>query len=381
MKIALVKKRYSLRHGGSERYCVNLSRRLQSLGHEVTVIGERIDAELTDEVNFLTVPVNRMTSWTHNRSFAENAGKIATAERFDLVYGLGRAHGLDAVRVTERLQSHWLNVKYRHPVNRFLQRCNPRHRTLIGLERSMYNSRNVRRIVTQSRLDRELVQRYYGIPDDKIRTVYNGVDTSVFNPEVRNACGDVREEVGIPDDAPLLVFASMDFEGKGLGSILKAMRQCRHQDLWLAVLGTGPERKFRRIANECGVGRRVVFAGRRSDIQRFYGTGDLFLLPSAYEPFPNVNLEAMACGLPPLTTSTTGVADVVEEGKNGWLISDVNAVDEMVECLNNHFSLTAGDRQAMADACWETAREMTVEKNTKETLAVFEEVLREKSRV
>ncbi len=192
MKIALVKKRYSLRHGGSERYCVNLSRQLKRHGHEVTIIGERIDEELANEVEFRKVSVNRLTSWTHNRSFAENAGQAARDGRFDLVYGLGRSFGLDAVRVTERLQSHWVNVNYRNPANRFLQGLNPRHRTLIDLERAIYQSGQTIRVVTQSRLDRQLVQKYYQIPDEKIRTIHNGVDITAFHPGLRKDSAALR---------------------------------------------------------------------------------------------------------------------------------------------------------------------------------------------
>src|SRR4051812_18029254 len=108
MKIALVKRRYSLKVGGAERYCVNLARRLRTFGHDVTFIGESIDAELASEVDFIPIRVNRLTSWTKNRSFAENTGRAAKEGRFDVVYGLGRAFGLDAVRITDRLQSHWL---------------------------------------------------------------------------------------------------------------------------------------------------------------------------------------------------------------------------------------------------------------------------------
>jgi UDP-glucose:(heptosyl)LPS alpha-1,3-glucosyltransferase len=380
MKIALVKKRYSLRHGGSERYCVVLARRLKQHGHEVAVIGERIDEELSGEVEFHKVPVNRLTSWTYNRSFAENAGRIVKAERFDLVYGLGRSFGLDAVRVTERLQSHWLNVYYRKPANRWLQGLNPRHRTLIELERTIYQSEQTKRVVTQSRLDRRLVQEYYRIPEDKIRTIHNGVDIHAFHPGLREGSEDLRTEFGLAKDEPLLVFASMDFEGKGLRSILKAVKETRHADGRLLVLGTGPERKFRRIADDLGVGPRVIFAGRRSDIARFYGAGDLFLLPTAYEPFPNVVLEAMACGLPVMTTTTSGAADILKPGQNGYLISEVHAIGEMIDCLNEHFDLPAAKREDMSAHCWSTAQEMTIEKNIEKTLELFREVLNEKLR-
>ena len=381
MKIALVKRRFSLKHGGSERYCVNLARRLDVLGHDVAVIGERIDEELAEEVKFVPVRVNNLTSWTRNQSFAENSGRAARQGNFDLVYGLGRSFGLDAVRVTERLQSHWLNVYYRHPVNRWMQKINPRHRTLIGLERAIYRSKTVRRIVTQSQLDRRLVVEHYGIPEEKIRTIYNGVDTQVFHPGVREQTRDVREELGVEPGEPLLVFASMDFEGKGLLSILRALKLTRHQQTRLLVLGSGAVRKFSWTARTLGIHRRVIFAGRKNEIQQYYAAGDLFLLPSAYEPFPNVNLEAMACGLPVLTTRTHGGADIIEPGRNGYLIRNMHAVDEMTACVDRHFSQASSGRDEMATQCWNTAKQMTLEKNVQQTLDLFEEVLLEKFRV
>ncbi len=382
MRIALVKRRYSLKVGGAERYCVNLSRRLTAFGHDVTFIGESIDPELSREVSFVPVTINRLTSWTKNRSFAENTGRAARDGRFDVVYGLGRAFGLDAVRITDRLQSHWLNVYYRNRAYRTLQRCNPRHRTLIGLERTIFHSSNVRRIVTQSRLDRQLVLDYYRIPEEKIRTIYNGVDTTVFHPGVRADRLALREELGVEPNRPLLVFASMDFRGKGLRSILRAFQISRIARVArLAVVGKGAIFRFQRMADALGVGKSVLFVGHRTDIHRFYGAADLSLMPTTYEPFPNVNLESLACGTPALTTETAGGADLIEDGKTGYLVSNVHAIGEIAERLDAHFSLSSAERARMSDCCWETARHMTVERNAQHTVELFEEVLREKFRV
>ncbi|MFQ5733408.1 MAG: glycosyltransferase family 4 protein [Planctomycetaceae bacterium] len=381
MRIALVKRRYSLRHGGSERYCVNLARRLTALGHDVTVIGVSIDDDLRGEVTFVPVAVNRLTSWTNNRSFAENAGRAAQTGGYDVAYCLGRALGVDAVRVTERLQSHWVNVRYSPEWWRRVQHWNPRHRTLIGLEREIYRAESVRRIVTQSQLDRRMVIEYYGIPESKVRTIYNGVDTGTFHPGVRDASGEVRRRWNIPPEAPLLLFASMDFDGKGLRTILRAISQLNLTDSHLLVLGNGPIRKFKRLAGELGIARRVVFAGRQDGIERCYGAADLALLPTAYEPFPNVNLEAMACGTPVLTTTTSGSADVVVEGETGYFLSGVDAVDDIREGIERHLDLSAEDRRRMSARCWETARAMTIERNVRQTLEVFEEVLRENVRL
>lgn len=381
MKIALVKKRYSLRHGGSERYCVNLSRRLQQSGHDVTIIGETIDDELKDDIDFIPIATSNWSSWSRNQSFAEGCQSAVKQNRFDIVYGIGRSYGLDAVRVTERLQSHWLNVHYRNPVRRSLEQMNPRHRTLINLERDIYQSKSVFCVVTQSQLDRQLVQKYYNIPEEKIRTIYNGVDTNQFHPGVREQASDVYSELNLDPENPLLVFASMDFEGKGLRYLLEGLSRIDNKEAHLLVLGSGPTSKFQKIANAHNVGKRVTFAGRRNDIQRYYGAGDLFLLPTAYEPFPNVNLEAMACGLPVMTTKTSGGADIIREGQNGYLIPDVQSVDEIVECLNQHLSLSTQQTAAMQACCWETAQQLTIDKNTQQTLQMFEEVLLEKFRV
>jgi UDP-glucose:(heptosyl)LPS alpha-1,3-glucosyltransferase len=382
MRIALVKRRYSLKVGGAERYCVNLARRLRTLGHEVTFIGESIEPDLAGEVNFMPVAVNHLTSWTKNRSFAESTGRAARAGRFDVVYGLGRAFGLDAVRITDRLQSHWLNVYYRNRTYRTLQRFNPRHRTMIELERSIFHSRHVRRIVTQSRLDRRLVMEYYGVPEEKIHTIFNGVDTTVFNPGVRDGADRMRDELKIETGRPLLVFASMDFQGKGLGSILRALQISRvGKSALLAVVGKGPVRRFGRLARNLGVEPSIRFMGHRCDIHRFYGAADLSLMPTTYEPFPNVNLESLACGTPALTTATAGGADLIQDGHNGYLVSNVHAIEEIAERLDYHFSLSTAERTAMSSNCWATARQMTIEKNAQQTLEMFEEVLREKFHV
>lgn len=378
MKIALVKRRCSLRAGGSERYCVNLARQLMVRGHDVTVIGESIDDDLSDEIDFVRVPVVRWTSSTRNRSFAMSVAEVTRRRDFDIVYGLGRAFGLDAVRVTERLQSHWLTVRYRSRFEQQLQHWNPRHRTLIDLERTIYNSPQVRRIVTQSRLDQQLVSHYYGVDESRVRIIHNGVDLAQFHPASSQERLGLRSELRVDSDQPLLVFASMDFEGKGLRTILRALSRLESEDAVLAVLGTGPIARFQRIARRLGLEQRVRFVGRRADIRQFYGAGDLFLLPTAYEPFPNVNLEAMACGLPVLTTCTAGGVDLVRHGSNGYLVADVDAEDEILAALQAHLSLSADKRSELSRCCLETARTLPIERNVQQTLELFEEVLDDK---
>ena len=378
MKIAIVRKEYSLRKGGAERYCVMLVKQLHAMGHELSVVGETIDDELLSEVSFLPVRVNHATSWTKNRSFSENASQVVLRGRFDVTLGLSRTPAVDVFRVTDRLHVHWMSVYYRNHLKQMLQGLNPRHRTILALERAIYQSKRVKRFITESQLDRRLLTHYYGVPEERIRTICNGVDTRIFNPTVRSATGDVRRELGLKHDQPLLVFAAMDFEGKGLRSLFNAVALMRNRNARVLVLGSGKQGRFSRLAKKLDISERVFFLGRRSDIQRYYGAGDLFVLPTIYEPFGLVHLEALACGLPVVTTATAGGADVIEEGVNGYVIPSAHAVDLLRDRMDEHLALPSIRREEMSASCWETAKGMTVERNALETLKVLEEVVSEK---
>ncbi len=365
MHIALVKKHYSLRRGGAERYCVNLARGLMSLGHRVTVVGERIDAELAGEVRFLPVRVWHAASWAKNLSFAWNAAGVVRRSGCDVSIGLCPTMAVDLFRVTGRIHPYWMSIRYRHPLWRLVQEFNPRHQAILHLEREIFErAPSIQRVIVQSQLERALVDDYYGVGPERVRVIYNGVDTKTFHPGVRAESAAVRAELDIPRGAALLVFASVaDYSGKGLGSVIEALAKSTHRQTHLLVVGGARSEPFVRQAERLGVGKRVRFLPRQQQLEHYLGAADLFVLPSIYEPFPNVNLEAMACGAPVLTTATSGGADVIQEGANGYVVTNGFAVDEMVERIDRHLGASMAFRAGMSQHCWEIARELTVERN------------------
>lgn len=378
LHVALVRRHCTLKKGGAERYCVNLFRSLQKLGHRVTIVGESIDDDLRGEVEFLRVPVLKLNSWTRNRSFFFNAGHVLRQHSFDVVHGLSRVDGLDTFRLTERLQIHWVHMYYRHPVTHWLQTWNPRHRVVFDLEQRLFGAGGVRRVIVQSQLDTRLLKHYFGVDESRICRIINGVDTQTFHPGVRASRDAVRQEWDIGDGEPLLAFASMDFRGKGLDTLLEAVAQLEHRDTKLIVLGQGNANPFCRQARRLGIEGRVRFAGRQSAIQRFYGAADLFVLPTIYEPFPNVNLEAMACGTPVVTTATSGGAEIIQHGINGYLVPDAWCANTLATQIDTHLSLTQAAQAAMHDRCWEHARQFRITDNAAQVARLFADVCREK---
>lgn len=378
MHIALVRRHCTLKKGGAERYCVNLFRGLQRLGHQVTIVGEAIDDDLKSEVDFLPVPVLRLNSWTRNKSFFVNAGHVIRKQKFDVVHGLSRVDGLDTFRLTERLQIHWVKMYYRNPVTRWLQQMNPRHRLVFDLEQRIFGPSGVRRVIVQSRLDARLLKDYFGVDDSRICQIINGVDTTTFHPGAREHRDRIRAEWQIANDTPLIVFASMDFRGKGLDTLLQAMARLEHRQAKLLVVGQGATGRFVRRARSLGINDRVVFTGRQSAIQHYYGAADLFVLPTIYEPFPNVNLEAMACGTPVITTSTAGGAEIIQDGINGYLIPDAWAVESLAERIDGHLALSDNEKQQMSESCWNFASRLQIIDNAQKVAAMLEQVAADK---
>lgn len=156
-----------------------------------------------------------------------------------------------------------------------------------------------------------------------IRIIPNGVDTLRFDPARRPVHrAAVWAELGRKPDGRMVLFVAHEFERKGLEPLIDAMAQIapRCPELVLVVLGRDNPARYRRLAADLGIADRVHFPGARSDVERFMAAADLFVLPTNYEAFPLVVLEAMASGVPVLACAVGGIRDCLVDGVNGLVI-------------------------------------------------------------
>lgn len=161
------------------------------------------------------------------------------------------------------------------------------------------------------------LQAHYHVPADRICVIPNGIDFDRFKPDPA-AGRAIRREFSIPEKARLLLFVSHEFERKGLAYAIGALKKLP-SDTWLVVVGSDNPVPYRRLAGD--VQDRVVFAGGRKDVPAFYSAADAFVLPTAYETFSLVCMEAMASGIPVFATRVGGIEDYLEDGVNGYAIS------------------------------------------------------------
>jgi UDP-glucose:(heptosyl)LPS alpha-1,3-glucosyltransferase len=184
------------------------------------------------------------------------------------------------------------------------------HRLLLSLERRVFT--RTPEIVAISRRGAEEITRLYGVPDTRLTVIYNGVDLDRYHPDNRGHFrAGARAEAGMAGDAWLVLFAGSGFERKGLMTAIEALARLDDRNARLLVVGKGDARPYKALADGLGVATRVTWLGPRPDIERWYAAADALALPTRYEPFGNVHLEALASGLPVVTSTQAGGAEVV----------------------------------------------------------------------
>jgi len=170
-------------------------------------------------------------------------------------------------------------------------------------------------VAVSSRVATEL-QQIYSVPASRISVISNGIDLQRFSRSAESRTA-IRRLFNIPLDAKLLLFVGHEFERKGLAHIIGALDRLG-DDTWLLVVGSDNPAPYRKLSS--GAGKRVIFAGARSDLPQIYSAADAFVLPTAYETFSLVCMEAMACSLPVFATAAGGIEEYLKDGINGFQI-------------------------------------------------------------
>jgi UDP-glucose:(heptosyl)LPS alpha-1,3-glucosyltransferase len=375
MHLALVRREMTLHRSGAERMCVNLLKHVVRQGHRVTVIAEKFDPELRTGAEFLPVPTRRWSGWSKTQAFAQAASQILRRHSFDVVHGLARVPGVDTFHALDPIQAHWLTVQYPQAWQARMQRWNPRHRSILDLERQLYRPDGPRRIIVQSQFDRELLQTYYDVSDDRIAVIPNGVDLREFSLKLRDQRPQIRRELQIVEQTPMILFAGMDFRRKGLETLIRAVPRLKDSSAIVLVAGQGPIEKYSALAEQLGLSNRVRFLGQVSQMVNLYVAADVMALPTRYDPFASVVLEALACGTPVVTSRCGGGATAIDEYLTGAVIHDPLDPAELAQALNQQLALTV-DR---TKACAAQAGQFTAEAYAAQTLAVLETAARRRA--
>ena len=324
------------------------------------------------DYTFHPVPLVRYTWETRNISFFIRSGMKLRRKKFDIVHlhtpcwfkgDVITCHGIPRIGMN---LIKTLDETYKKEVS-------PMYilRNTLSLPLSDYNygRGRYRKIIALSREMRDFLLSHYKVPESAIELIPNGIDLKEYSPEgMRPLRAPTRQEHGIIESDFVFLFVGNYFKRKGLAFAVEALGRLSKPDAKLLVVGrdVADQARFEEYAREMGVQDSVIFAGESRDTKPFDAAADAFLFPTFYDAYPLANLEAMASGLPIITSRRTGTIDILRDGENGLIVQDPTDIDELsakmlllLDNLELRKSMCAEARSTMEQYAWGTICERT----------------------
>ena len=371
MRIAFVVHDYH-QSGGHSRYVTELANRF-SRAHEVHVFANTIRSNGATGIEFHRVPAWRRSALTTILTFPLPVTRQLNGN-FDIIH----SQGLSSLRA-DVLTAHICSKGW-FAARQATEKSVPwkEHlfdRLVSPLEKRLYkDSKNAWVIAISEKTNRELAE-YYG-RTTRTSVIYHGVDTDRFNPQNRHLYrAEVLKQLGLNDDDFVFLFVG-DLR-KGAMTAIAALQKSPGAKLIL-VSRTQPS-GYEQYAAKAGVSDRVIFCPPSDSIERYYAASDAFLFPTPYDAFGMVISEAMAAGLPVITSREAGAAELIKHQCDGLLVdspSDGEGIGKQMKRLMDgpalRLSLGQAARKKMENHTWHRVAEKTME--------VYERVLAERSK-
>jgi UDP-glucose:(heptosyl)LPS alpha-1,3-glucosyltransferase len=339
MDVALCYESVIPARGGCQTYITDLARRLAKDGHAVHLYAREWDAAaLPVSTHCHRVNPPKGPRFLRPWRFAAACETALAGGRHDVTVGFDKTWGQDVLYPQGGLHVATVYhnaLKFRNPVARaaarIAKRLDPAAISFSRLERKQYLGPRRPLIVANSRMVRDHFEHYYGVPTDSIRVIPNAIDPLRFAADDRPKRRLTERTVwGITPDEPVGLFVATNYRLKGLAPLLRAVATLpANRRFSLAVIGHTNVEPYRRLARRLGIGSRIRFLGYRRDPKDAYFAADFLLHPTFYDPCSLVVLEALACGLPVVTSRYNGAAELLTPPTNGLVVSDPHDAAEL----------------------------------------------------
>jgi UDP-glucose:(heptosyl)LPS alpha-1,3-glucosyltransferase len=351
MKIGFVRRGHSST-GGAEAYLIRLASSLRGVGQETTLITTSDwPAERWPFGEILRLPGKSPQEFV--------AAFHSTRTGCDIHFSLERVPGCDVYRAGDGVHAAWLARRdvfepFWKKATRWLNR---KHAAILKLESRVFDPANTRLVIANSRMIRDEILSRFSFPPDRVRVVYNGIHPITDLP-LRD---EARRRFGIDPDTFCALFLGTGWERKGLSTAIQAMGML--DDATLLVAGRGPADLY--------PSSKARFLGPVSDIAALFAAADVLTLPTWYDPFSNACLEALAAGLPVITTHANGFSEILTPDIHGSIVppGDPLALAEALEYWRD-----AARRAEARPECLKMAGAFSMERNAQETLEILVEL-------
>ncbi len=305
--------------GGLQRDFMRILLEARERGHEIDVYTGAWHGVRPDGVDVHELYCRGWTNHRRNAAFARRLDTHLRDGRFDAVIGFDKMPGLDVYYGADTC--YVARARMNHGP---AYRLTPRYRCLHALERAVFGIDSKTRVLSLTQVESDVYQRFYFTPDHRFSLLPPTLDSARCVSEDRARIRrEVRPELALEDEDRVMLFVGSSFKTKGLDRALRAVAALPPPLLArarLVVIGEDSPGRFARLARQLGITQCVEFLGGREDVPRLLQAGDLLVHPARSESAGAVLLEALAAGLPVLTTDICGYGFHVERARGGVVL-------------------------------------------------------------
>jgi len=331
------------KYGGAENYLTRLSLEIskQNISHQV--------------INSFFPKF--MPSWLRVILFNLQVC-LTKADKF--YFSLDRISCPDIYRAGDGVHKVFLSIEKK-------SRTNLLHPIYLFLERKCFNK--AKHIIANSQMVKNDIVSTYKINPKKISVIHNGIEIKKFN--YQKSFDKLSNEFSIKKDQKILLYVGSGFKRKGVKEFLQIISKLRNLDIKAFVIGKEKDIEYyQELSLKLKIDDRVIFTGPREDVDDFYTISDIFLLPTHYEPFSNVVLEAMGFENAVFTTKQNGASEVLDSSFIMNNPSDFSIISAIEELFNNPSKLENIKKENRAKS-----EKFSIENNLSETLKVIDKFI------
>lgn len=318
MKVALLKSNISAM-GGAERVALRLSQAFAKQGHHLQLITSGDVPAHLQNANYWVASCGKKKplSFAHTLQFDTFCQQVNAYYKPDIIFSLDRNSLQTHLRASNGVHKEYL--KARRQIEPFyrtaLHAVNPLHNTLIALEKKAFTDEKLEQLIVNSYMVKKEILDHYKVNEDKIAVVHNGIDLAqnlsyfVNQEAIKSAFIETFQL----DPARIFIgFIGHNYDRKGLAPLMKTLARAQNINFQLLVAGKekNPD-NYRALAKKLGIESRVSFLGAIPESIGVMATCDYIAIPSLYDPFANVTLEALSFGCFVLTTKRNGGAEAL----------------------------------------------------------------------
>jgi UDP-glucose:(heptosyl)LPS alpha-1,3-glucosyltransferase len=329
--------------GGLEKYASRIASAFAQKGAQVSILTTGLSKpSSTPSISLYPCTTSKWPSSLRMEQFDAYTAKWISEHKPNLIFGMDRNRFQTHFRAGNGVHISYLKSRILSEGYLKYWTCllNPMHRKILSLEKAAFLHPSLRKIFTNSHMVKREILNYYTVDPDKIEVIHNGVEWEemalpfALQPQGK---AEMLQKWNLPKDAFHLLFIGNGYLRKGLHILLKALATIKTEDFHLSVIGKDNHiERFEAQAAQLGIRNKVRFFGSQEEIIPFYQLADALVIPSFYDPFANVTIEALAMGLFIVSSKHNGGHEILNPD-NGVVIEDLLNIDSLAESLRTCF--------------------------------------------